>query len=480
MIRRPGLAFFAPAVLACALGRPSVARACGGCFHPAVSTEKTVVTDHRMAFAVSPTQTVLWDQIHYSGNPAEFAWVLPVRQGARIELSNDAWFAALDASTEPVILIPPDNTGGGTSGCALMGCGSSQAMAGAVSGGPVQVVSQSVVGPYETVTLRATDPNALLDWLTLHGFAIQPVNAPMVDAYVSEGFDFIALRLRPQCNEQSMQPVRVITPGATPTLPLRMVAAGVGASVGITLYVITEGRMHPQNFPDAKIDYSRLSWSLTQQRSNYQELSVEAMATANGGAWITEYADQPQLVQGSFGGSTGSGGPASAQNPGLADAYFGLCTAAGTGALTDAPPCPPPQPFDAGGETDAAADGSGEAAAADAAPPDASPAEPSGPADCPGFDDMAVALNGMHTADVRITRLRAFLPVAALGQGDLVLEAAPEQGKVTNVHQALGYSDYSPGACASAPKTRDSLGTWSIAALCAIGLGGLLRRRMGE
>src|SRR5438552_18360027 len=88
------------------------ASACGGCFVPPVQTERTVVTDHRMAFSISKTQTVLWDQIRYSGDPREFAWVLPVRPGARIELSNDAWFAALDASTQPVVTSPAYYGGG--------------------------------------------------------------------------------------------------------------------------------------------------------------------------------------------------------------------------------------------------------------------------------------------------------------------------------------------------------------------------------
>ena len=65
-----------------------------------------MVTGHRMAFAVSPTRTVLWDQIQYSGSPATFAWVLPVGAGAYIELSNDAWFETLDAATTAQVLSP--------------------------------------------------------------------------------------------------------------------------------------------------------------------------------------------------------------------------------------------------------------------------------------------------------------------------------------------------------------------------------------
>ena len=52
------------------------AEACGGCFAPPETV--TELDSHRMVVALSPTQTTLWDQIQYQGNPSEFVWVLPV------------------------------------------------------------------------------------------------------------------------------------------------------------------------------------------------------------------------------------------------------------------------------------------------------------------------------------------------------------------------------------------------------------------
>lgn len=325
------------------------AEACGGCF--VQPTERTVVTDHRMALSVSTTQTVLWDQIRYSGDPAEFAWVLPVRAGAKLQLSNDAFFTALDASSQPVVYAP--QTFGGNYGCGLTGCSTTTAdSASAANGaGSVQILSQEVVGPYETVTLRATDPGALRTWLKSHAFAIPVAVGPTIDAYVAESFDFIALRLRPDCGERSMQPVRIVTQGADPTLPLRMVAAGVGAKVGLTLYVISEGRWQPQNFPHAVLDERLLLWDRTQNRSNYEPLTQALMAEESGRTWVTEYADKPQLFTLSdpryAGGrapgyaTTGRGGV----TPGLADTYYSQCrsrTARPTGSPS---PAPSAQPF---------------------------------------------------------------------------------------------------------------------------------------
>lgn len=489
---------FAFVVSTCALFRPSIAEACGGCFVP--QTERTVVTDHRMALSISPQQTVLWDQIRYSGDPAEFAWVLPVRANAKLEISNDEWFSALDASTQPVVYEP--NRFGGRVGCALTGCASEDSAAeSAFGGGQVQVLSQSVVGPYETVTLRATDDDALRHWLTSHDYSIPESITPTIDAYVREGFDFIALRLRPGCNERSMQPVRVVTNGADPTLPLRMVAAGVGPRVGITLYVITEGRWQPQNFESALIDDGELRWRRLEGKSNYEEHSQEVMGRANGRTWITEYANKPQLPLYPRYESTGA-------NPGLTDSYFGLCrvTRASSPAPVGTPssstplvPCPKAdaavdpqqQPVDAGIDADAEA---ADAQAADAEAPDASVPDAEAPSayvgdlrpthpDCRYLDDLDVAVSGLHRRDVWVTRLRAVLPVDALSSGDLRLIASPEQTPVSNVHWAPYYTDEdaapesSKTSCLSAPKAHRTFGSWALGSVAALSLVAWARRR---
>src|SRR5205823_2330913 len=107
---------------------------------------------------------------------------------------------------------------------------------------------EGTVGPYETVTLATNTPGALNTWLVAHGYNIDNDIQPVIDAYVAEDFDFIALRLLPGKGIRTMKPVRVVTPGAGMTLPLRMVAAGTGSSVAITLYTITEGRLEAEQY----------------------------------------------------------------------------------------------------------------------------------------------------------------------------------------------------------------------------------------
>ena len=58
---------------------------------------------------------------------------------------------------------------------------------------------------------------------------------------------------------------------------------------------------------------------------------------------------------------------------------------------------------------------------------------------CDGFDDLDVAIRGLHASDVWVTRLRSFLPAAALAK-DLRLEAAPAQTQVDPAHKTELFS----------------------------------------
>lgn len=441
------------------------AHACGGCFHATTDRGTSVITDHRMVLSISTSQTVLWDQVRYSGDPTEFAWVLPVREGARIELARGELIEALDLSTATSVKGPdvacangsPSSSGGGGGGG---GCGGGTATlakgsaspsegnddGGFTSGNGVQVVGQQVVGPYQAVTLRSKEGAALDTWLTTNGFDIPDPVVPIISAYAREGFDFIALRLRPGVGVRAMQPVRVVTPGASPVLPLRMVTAGIGANVGLTLWVISEGRWQTRNFPAAVVPLDRLAWDGVAGKSNYRELVAEALAANDGRAWVTEYA-QPGIDRGSVSGAT--------VVPGVETLYRGACQGA-----TQRVPCEkkgtelpwdggadggPEIGADGGADASASTDG-GEDADIDADVPDGS--APTTPPECfenrplcDSFDDVEVALRGLHRSDVWITKLRATLPSAQCSGSDLQLEAAPLQAHVAPELSTNAFTD---------------------------------------
>jgi hypothetical protein len=269
------------------------ARACGGCFPPP-GENQSVVTDHRMILSVSKTQTTLYDQIQYAGSPSSFAWVLPISGTVDVGLSADSLFGALGNLTSTVVQAPPDGCPPPPS-CGYYGSASDSTppSAGgsfADAGSPVSVLKQETVGPYATVQLRSTDPTALTTWLTQNGFAIPPDIQPVIDGYVAEHFDFLALKLLPGKGVQAMRPVRVTAQGASPVLPLRMVAAGTGAVVGVSLWVLGEGRYEPQNYPFFAIKDQDLVWNWATGASNFKELRTQRAAALGGRGWEVETA----------------------------------------------------------------------------------------------------------------------------------------------------------------------------------------------
>jgi hypothetical protein len=270
---------------------PDRAAACGGCFAP--NETVTVVTGHRMAVAISPAETTLWDQIEYAGEPEDFVWVLPIQGETLVELASNAFFEAVDGATRITLqgTFPPLTTTCADPCDDGLARGSSFDSAGGSEGPPsVEVFGEAVVGPYETATIGSDDPNALVDWLRTNGYNVPDSILPIIAHYVEQDLNFAVLRLNPNAGVNQMQPVRITTPGMMPVFPLRMVAAGVEGSVGLELYVFGEGRYEAQNFEIVEIDVNDLYYDWDTTRFNYNEAFDAALERGGLRAWVAEYA----------------------------------------------------------------------------------------------------------------------------------------------------------------------------------------------
>lgn len=245
-----------------------------------------------MLLSVSQTETTLWDQIEYSGDPSAFAWFLPIKGVVDIGLSSDAVFAALSDSTRTYVSPPPLNCPPPPwcYGWSEDGAGASSGSGGQGGGGGVTVIAHEVIGPYLTEQLSANDPAALKNWLLANGFNVDANAAPVIDKYVTEGFDFLAVKLLPGAGVNSMRPMRVSSPGAGDTLPLRMVGVGTGAITPITLWMFGEGRYDTTNFPNFTIDPNAVVWNWDTSDSNYALLKSDAFKNGDNGNWLTQYA----------------------------------------------------------------------------------------------------------------------------------------------------------------------------------------------
>ena len=391
----------AAAVSAVSFAGQRPASACGGCFHPPTQNVSDI-TDERMLLSVSTTQTTLYDQIEYSGSPSSFAWVLPIHGTVTVGLSADVLFNAIDALTTTQINPPQLN-------CPSPSCNySSNATAGAGSDDSnttpsVMVLAQANVGPYSTVQLHSNDSSALDAWLTQNGFNIPAAVQPILDQYVKEGFDFLAMKLLPNQGVQAMRPVRVTMPGASFSLPLRMASIGTGAITGITIWVVADGRYEPQNFPFFHIEDSQLVWDWNSNLSNYTTLRMQNEAKLKNAGWEIEssIAVNQQTIQNVI----LSGGT-----------YYGngLSSNAPTDATKDYLPIGSPS-FDA---SDAGSGSAGDAGYESA--------------DQVRDDDINTLFVGLTGSSVRITRMRSDIAQSAM-TSDFILKAAADQSELSNI-----------------------------------------------
>lgn len=347
------------------------AHACGGFFPGQDAGSSTaVIGDHRMVLSISKDQTTLYDQMRFQGSPSSLAWVVPVHGTIDIGLSADVLFATLEKRTTVFVA--------GTASCPQLYC--CWGIDGGASGGDAGVIvnKQEVIGPYETAQLSSSDPQALAAWLTQHGYVIPSSIAPVLATYVSEGFDFVAMKLVPGATVQSMRPVRLTAKGAGASIPLRMVAAGIAKDVGLSLWVIGEGRYEPKNFPSFVIPDKDLTWY--GYSSNYFTLLDNANAKAGWRGWELQSSmvDLAKSIRDTVrgGGETGPIKPAALDY--------------------EAQTSPTPLTADQVREA-----------------------------------DLETLFHGMNEADIRVSFYRSRIAAAGLDQ-DLVLGAATDQSTVPN------------------------------------------------
>lgn len=241
-----------------------------------------------MVLSLSSTSTTLWDQMQFQNDPSEFAWVLPVFGPVEIGTSSDALFAELESLSMVSVAgcyscigcLDPCTQGVITVTSGPFVCESQDAT--------IEVGAQAVVGPYETELLSSADPDALRAWLGARGFVVPAAVDPMIDAYVAEGADFLAVRLTPGVGVDRMRPIRVTFPGAMPTIPLRMVAAGASDGLPISLFIMSEGAPFvPTSMPWEQLNRMGLEWDWNGQSSNYAEVHA-AFYADNPDTWMLE------------------------------------------------------------------------------------------------------------------------------------------------------------------------------------------------
>jgi hypothetical protein len=262
-----------------------------------------------------------------------------------------------------------------------------------------------------------------------------------------------------------------------------MASIGTGTQVGITIWVVSDGRYEPQNFPFFHIDDSQLVWDWSTNSSNYTTLRAVDEAALNYTGWEIE--SSLELNEQIITGVILSGGQ-----------YYG--NTLGGGGLAAPPPSDPSIDYLPVGDPDAGTDGGADSGDFESA-------------EEVRTEDVNALFAGLTGPSVRVTRMRSDISHAAMTT-DFVLQASADQSELSNIRYVtqsvnLQCPVYSPscnvvgtgtaaeaaasgpaggasggaGCAASAPTARASAASVGFgAALIALLAAPLLRRRSSK
>src|SRR5262245_51462029 len=212
--------------LSACLATPAAARACGMPLDARIPSEQALIV-----FTGGREQIITSVQI-LSDKPGA-AVIFPIPGVPEVEvLPTDMLFNFLAEVTRPHERVEERlvwRRGGETAG-------------GAAPGG-VNVLGQEIVGGYSVARLQADDPHALQTWLDQHGYHAPEGAGPILQAYIAEGWSFVAVKLAADQNAAgALKPLRIAFDSPQIVYPMRL-GALADRQVDVLLYVLADHRM---------------------------------------------------------------------------------------------------------------------------------------------------------------------------------------------------------------------------------------------
>lgn len=194
----------------------------------------------------------------FRGDAMEFAWVVPVPAPPEVATTDIALFQQLDDVTQPLHRSRDGD----------WDCGRNYDVVYAPdAGGGVEVIDDTHVGYYHTLTLASDEAPALVDYLTglgfLHEDNLEEATAA-IEYYVAKSWYFVTFEVDSTALAETypngyvyygghLTPVELTFDADEAVYPMRISAISAGESSRVYLYVKSDHRM---TFPDAETHYA--------------------------------------------------------------------------------------------------------------------------------------------------------------------------------------------------------------------------------
>jgi Uncharacterized protein conserved in bacteria (DUF2330) len=285
---------------------PSPAQACGGTFCDSGPTAMPVdQSGENILFVLDGEEVEVHIQIQYEGDPAKFAWVIPLTAVPEFSIGSEALFQSLLAGTVPTYGlttvrdqcpgpmatgVPQGNEGFGDEG--------GSATAGIDDGDPggPQVVLRETVGAYEIAVLEGGTADEVVAWLDTNGYQQDPDAAPILEEYLAEGLLFGAIKLTGGADVDQIHPIVLRMRTTEACVPLRLTRIAALEDMEVRTFFLGDARMVPTNYRHVLVNPLKLDW--LQLAANYKEVIIGAVDAehADGRAFVTEYAGPSDVV----------------------------------------------------------------------------------------------------------------------------------------------------------------------------------------
>lgn len=194
---------------------PGIANAC--MILPWPGQEVRQVQQKAVIWWDGKTETLI-ESVTYSGNPREFAWIIPVPNKPVVEEAPDELFSALETLTNPEYVATPE-----------YGMGGGMMVNDALKSG-VRVVETKKIDIYDVTVLTAQDSNELRKWLTTNGYKYPEDKEYLLENYVGKDWYFVAAKVRPGAVSYAgaglasghATPLKISFAAAAPIYPLKI------------------------------------------------------------------------------------------------------------------------------------------------------------------------------------------------------------------------------------------------------------------
>lgn len=296
--------FLASSMLAIvAASVPRSASACGGTFCDSGPTAMPVdQTGENIIFVMGDGIVEAHVQIQYQGDPAKFAWIVPMQQVPEVTVGSEQLFDNIMAATRPVygFNTVAAQCGGQNQRGVLSADNGSFGGSGGTSAGPGLNVTQQTVGSFEIATLQGGTVDEIVQWLSMNGYEQIPDAPAILQRYVDKNFVFVAVKLTAGAGLDEIHPLVFSYPGGEPCVPLELTAVAAVPDMGVRTYFLGAHRVVPANYRHVLVNPLKIDWLNT--GSNYTSVISAAVDSdgADGQAFVTEYAGTSSKVQRGF------------------------------------------------------------------------------------------------------------------------------------------------------------------------------------